>query len=250
MCHRGIHTRQRGRSVLAIGLLLTLSPLLVGGCAAPLVPSRIIYEDPVNFVRLEEDPGVLEEWAPTHHAHPLMIEPEKLREILAGLKVQEHRIGLQRWIQGESPLVPAFTDEELTLLSVQISEALAEAKYNERVTFYLSEPQTLARRIITTGGLYVHKRELHILLGNWRIIYGIPAYGMIYDRRYPMRPTAAKGFDLIFQPSDAVIPMKSSLLDGILANAKDELIIDLTKLDPPDPEVSLMGSCVAHESLC
>jgi hypothetical protein len=224
--------------------------VLLVGCATPHVPSRIVYEDPVNFVRLEEDSEVLVEWAPTHHAHPFTIEPEKLREILAGLKVQEHRVGLQRWIQGESPLVPAFTDEELALLSVQISEALAAAQYNERVTFYLSQPQTFARRIITTGGLYVHKRELHILVGNWRLIYGIPAYGMIYDRRYPMRPTAAKGFDLIFQPSEAVIPSKSSLLDGILANAKDELIIDLTKLEPAELTVSFMKSCENHRSLC
>ena len=225
---------------------------ILAGCAAPHVPSRIIYEDPVNFVRLEEDPEVLPEWPPSHHSHPFTIEPEKLRTILSGLKVQEHWIALQRWLRGESPLVPAFTDEELALLSVRISEALAEAKDNERVTFYLSQPQTFARRIITTGGLYVHGSELHILLGNWRIIYGIPAYGMIYDRRYPMRPTAAKGFDLVFQPPEAVIPMKSSLLDEILANAKDELIIDLSKLappDPPDPEVSLIRSCVTHEPL-
>ncbi|MFY4728491.1 hypothetical protein [Nitrospira sp. BLG_2] len=237
------------RSRMVAVLLMIYSALSVG-CAAPHVPSRIIYEDPVNFVRLEEDSEVLPEWPPSHHSHPFMIEPEKLRTILSGLKVQEHWIALQRWIRGESPLVPAFTDEELDLLSVRISEALAEARNNERVTFYLSQPQTFSRRIITTGGLYVHGTELHILLGNWRIIYGIPAYGMIYDRRYPMRPTAAKGFDLIFQPSQAVIPMKSSLLDGILANAKDELIIDLAKLDPPDPEVSLIRSCVTHESLC
>lgn len=70
-----------------------------------------------------------------------------------------------------------------------------------------------------------------MLLGNWRIIYGIPAYGMIYDRRYPMRPTAAKGFDLRFQPTEAVVPTKSSMLDVIMANAKDELIIDLSKLE-------------------
>jgi hypothetical protein len=213
--------------------------LMLVGCAAPHVPARIIYEDPVNFVRLEEDSEVLAEWPPSHHAHPFRIEPEKLRGILSGLKVREHWIALQRWMRGESPLVPAFTDEELALLSVQISEALAEAKYNERVTFYMSQPQTFARRIITTGGLYLHGTELHILLGNWRIIYGIPAYGMIYDRRYPMRPTAAKGFDLIFQPGEAVIPMKSSFLDGMLANAKDELIIDLTKLEPVDPAISL-----------
>lgn len=225
-------------------LILTLtSVFLLFGCAAPHIPSRIIYEDPVNFVRLEEDPEVLAEWPPSHHSHPFTIEPEKLRTILSGLKVQEHWIALQRWMRGESPLVPAFTDEELALLSVRIAEALAEAKDNERVTFYLSEPQTFARRIITTGGLYVHGTQLHILLGNWRIIYGIPAYGMIYDRRYPMRPTAAKGFDLTFQPSEAVIPMKSSLLDGVLANAKDELIIDLTKLDSPDPEITRRVLC-------
>src|SRR6185437_7393048 len=121
------------------------------------------------------------------------------------------------------------TDEELTLLSVRISEALAEAKDNERVTFYLSEPQTFARRIITSGGLYVHGTELHILLGNWRIIYGIPTYGMIYDRRYPMRPTAAKGFDLYFEPSDAVVKQRSSVWDTIFANTKDELVIDMSR---------------------
>jgi hypothetical protein len=218
-------------------VLALTSALLLSDCAIPHVPSRIVYEDAANFVRLEQDAEVLAEWPPSHHAHPISIEPGKVREILSGLKVQEHRIAPQRWLRGESPLVPAFTDEELKLLSVQLSEALAEAKYNERVTFYLSQPQTLTRRMITTGGLYIHGTELHILLGNWRILYGIPAYGMIYDRRYPMRPTAAKGFDLTFQPSEAVIPMKSSLLDGILANAKDELIIDLTKLDPSDPEV-------------
>lgn len=224
---------------------------MLSGCAIPHVPSRIVYEDPVNFVRLEQDAEVLAEWPPSYHAHPVLIEPGKLQEILSGLKVREHRIALQRWILGgESSLVPAFTDEELELLSMQLSEALAEAKYNERVTFYLSQPQSFARRTITTGGLYVHGTELHFLLGNWRILYGIPAYGMIYDRRYPMRPTAAKGFDLIFQPSEAVIPMKSSLLDGILANAKDELIIDLTKLDPPDAEISLIRPCAPHEPLC
>ena len=241
---------QRKMMTVAIALLLTLYSLLPLGCAAPHVPSRVVYEDPVNFVRLEEDSEVLAEWPPSHHAHPFTIEPEKLRTILSGLKVQEHWIALERWWRGESPLVPAFTDEELAILSVRISEALAAAKEHERVTFYLSEPQTFARRIITTGGLYVHGTELHILLGNWRIIYGIPAYGMIYDRRYPMRPTAAKGFDLRFQPVEAVVPTKSSLLDEILANGKDELVIDLTKLDPPDPEVSLIPSCVDQESPC
>lgn len=237
-----------GLRLMSAGLLLGL--VVMVGCAVPHVPSRIIYEDPVNFVRLEEDAEVLAEWPPTHHAHPFLIEPEKLRGILSGLMVQEHWIALKRWLRGESPLVPAFTDEELTLLSVRLAEALAEAKYNERVTFYLSEPQTFARRIITTGGLYIHGTELHILLGNWRIIYGIPAYGMIYDRRYPMRPTAAKGFDLRFQPPEAVVPIKNSLFDVIMANAKDELVIDLSKLESEEPSISSVGPCLKQETGC
>ena len=231
-------------------VLLTLSPLLLVGCAVPHIPSRIVYEDPVNYVRLEEDADVLAEWPPTHHAHPFTIEPSKVRAILAGMKVQEHRTAPQRWFLGESPVVPAFTDEEITLLSAQLAGALAEATYQERVTFYLSQPQTFARRIITTGGLYIHGKELHFLLGNWRIIYGIPAYGMIYDRRYPMRPTAAKGFDLLFQPADAVIPLRNSLLDGIFANAKDELVVDLTKLESSASVTFLMRRCVNSQALC
>ena len=208
--------------------------VLVAGCAIPHVPSRTVYEDPVNYVRLEEDEGVLPEWPPGHHSHPVVMEPEKLRVILSGLRIQEHRIMPQQWVQGEAPVVPAFTDEEIAWLSIQMAKALAEAKYNERVTFYLSQPQTSRRRIITSGGVYLRGTELHLILGNWRIVYGIPAYGMIYDLRYPMRPTAAKDFDLLFQPPDAVVPLKSSWVDQLLANAQDELVVDLSKIQVPE----------------
>jgi hypothetical protein len=73
---------------------------------------------------------------------------------------------------------------------------------------------------------------------------------MIYDRRYPMRPTAAKGFDLRFQPTEAVVPTKSSMLDEILANAKDELVIDLSKLESFESSVSLRSRCRQHEMTC
>jgi len=209
--------------------------LVLAGCAIPHVPSRIVYEDPVNYVRLEEDKTVLPEWPQGHFSHPAVLEKELLRTILSSLKVQDHRIAPQRWLQGEAPLVPVFTEEELALLSAQLVDGLAQAQYNERVTFYLSQPLTFMRRTITSGGIYVRGNELHLLLGNWRIIYGVPAYGMIYDRRYPMRPTAAKGFNLFFEPADAVIPQESSLMDDLFANTKDELVIDLNKIESTSP---------------
>jgi hypothetical protein len=166
---------------------------------------------------------------------------EDIARILGGISVKEHRIWIQKWLQGEAPLEPAFRPEQLALLSQQIAEALAEARPNERVTYYLSQPQTSVKRMITTGGLYIHGTELHVILGNWQVLYGIPAYGMIYDRRYPMRPTVTKGFDLSFEPDEAIIAQRYSLWDTLLANTDDELVIDLTKIIP-GPIATLSGS--------
>ncbi len=226
--------------LFTFAFLLLPFALLLTACAIPMVPYRAVYEDPVNYVRLEKDDAVLPEWLPSAHAHPKAIGVEDLSRILGSISVKEHRIWLQKKLQGEAPLVPAFRPEELTLLSQQIAAALAAAKPAERVTFYLSQPQTSVKRIITTGGLYVHGTELHFILGNWQIVYGIPTYGMIYDRRYPMRPTAAKGFDLFFEPSEATIALQHSLWDTLLANTTDELVIDLTKTAPA-PLVPLAG---------
>ena len=199
------------------------------GCAIPMVPYRAVYEDPVNYVRLEVDDSVLPEWPPSLHAHPKTMPVEDVARILGGISVKEDQIWLQKWLQGEAPLIPAFRPEELALLSQQIAEAFALARPDERVTFYLSQPQTSVKRIITSGGVYLHGTELHFILGNWQIVYGIPTYGMIYDRRYPMRPTAAKGFYLFFDPGEATITQRHSLWDTLLANTNDELVIDLTK---------------------
>lgn len=214
--------------------------LLLSACAIPMVPYRAVYEDPVNYVRLEVDDSVLPEWAPSAHVHPKAFRPEDVSRILSGISVKERRIWLQRWLQGDAPLVPAFRPEELALLSQQIAEAFSEARPDERVTFYISQPQTSVKRIITTGGLYIHGTELHFILGNWQVLYGIPTYGMIYDRRYPMRPTVAKAFDVYFEPAEATITQRPSLWDSLLANTPDELVIDLTKIvfEPVRPSES------------
>lgn len=200
------------------------------GCEIPQIPHRTIYEDPVNYVRLELDDSVLPEWPPGHHSHPKQFTVEQVTRILRGIMLKERRTWVQKWIQGEAQLVPVFKEEEIQLLAPQLAEAFAAAKHNERITFYLSQPQTSVKRVITSGGMYFQGDQLHVILGNWQFIYGIPTYGMIYDRRYPMRPTAAKGFDLFFHPSDAMILQRSSLWDVLLANEKDELVIDMSVL--------------------
>ena len=207
----------------------------LAGCAVPQVPSRVIYEDPVSFVRLEPDPFFLPEWPPSANSHPATISPDLIARILKGFRVREHRPWLLVKIMGEAPWEPAFREEEVEVLAPRLAEALAQARPNEIVTYYLSRPLTSIKREITSGGVYLKQNELHFILGNRRIIYGIPAYGMVYDRRYPTRPTAAKGFDLVFDPSSAVVKQESSIWDRWLGLEKDEMVINLQKLAPSPP---------------
>ncbi|HQR15651.1 MAG TPA: hypothetical protein PKW52_10980 [Nitrospira sp.] len=213
-------------------VVLAAAVFTAAGCAIPQVPSRTVYEDPVNFVRLELDANVLPEWPPGHFTHPARFSHEQVRRVLMGLTVQEHRTMVQRWIGGDSRRLPMFRDAEIVILVPQLVEALRLARENERVTYYLSQPQTSVKRTITSGGLYIRGTELHFILGNWQTLYGIPAYGMIYDRRYPMNPIISKGFDLFFDLDQALVHQTTSIWDGLLANTKDELVIDLAIVFP------------------
>jgi hypothetical protein len=218
---------------------LALTFLCLAACAIPQIPSRPVYEDPVNFVRLETDPSLPSDIPKTFHSHPYVISPEVMTLILKGFSVQEHRIKPQKIMSGEAPREPAFREDEIALLAAKLSEALARAEPTELVTYYLSRPQTSVKREITTGGVYVRGDHLHFVLGNHRIIYGIPSYGMVYDRRYPMRPTAAKGFDLYFNPETAVVKPSRPLWSRLFGRDKDEMIIDVRKLRTATPAMRL-----------
>ena len=217
----------RLHSLFALALTLAF---LLSSCALPRITSRTVYEDPTNFIRVEADPTVFDEIPATVHAHPVSIDTRVMADILRGFSVREHRNALQRFIAGEAPREPVFRKDEIDLLADRIVEGLAQATPYERVTFYLSRPQTSIKREITSGGLYVSSVHLHFILGNHRIIYGIPAYGMVYDRRYPTMPISAKGFDLFFEPARAVVLRPVSLWDRMLGHEKDETVIDLSKL--------------------
>ncbi|HEX3204436.1 MAG TPA: hypothetical protein VHQ67_06780 [Nitrospiraceae bacterium] len=217
-------------SILGVALA---GALFLVGCAVLPVPARVVYEDPTDFVRLEPDPDVYPDLPETLHNHPAKLSVDAVIELLEGLYVRESRNRLQRYFMGVAPLEPAFRDDEIAWLAPRVAEALAEARPDEQVTFYISYPQTSIKREITSGGLYVHGPRLHFRLANHRIIYGIPAYGLVYDRRYPTSPTAPKGFDLFFDPAAAVIEEQTSWWKYLTGRAKDELVLDLQKVTSP-----------------
>ena len=103
--------------------VLAAAVFTAAGCAIPQVPSRTVYEDPVNFVRLELDANVLPEWPPGHFTHPARFSQEQVRRVLMGLTVQEHRTMVQRWIGDDSRRLPMFRDAEIMILVPQLVEA-------------------------------------------------------------------------------------------------------------------------------
>jgi hypothetical protein len=206
--------------------------LLLLGCAIPQVPSRVVYEDPTSFVRVELDPRVLPEKPDTRHDHPATIAPELIADILRGFSVRDHRLAVHVWVSGQAPVESAFAEAEIQLLAPRLAEGLAGAAPQERVTFYLSYPQTSVKREITSGSLSVKNGHLHFTLSNHRDIYGIPAYGMVYDRRYPALPIVPKDFDVLFEPMAAVVPQSVSLWDTIWGLDRDSVVIDLGRLVP------------------
>ena len=140
---------------------------LLAGCAIPMVPYRAVYEDPVNYVRLEVDDAVLPEWPPSAHAHPKAMRAEDVARILGGISVKEHRIWLQKWLQGEAPLMPAFRPEELALLSQQIAEAFAVAQTG-RTRDVLSQSTANVRQ-----ASHHHRRHLYSTARSCISFWGI-----------------------------------------------------------------------------
>lgn len=211
-------------------VLVLLLLLFLTACAVPGIPGRVIYEDPTTFIRVEPDPQVQPERPDTFHRHPISISVEQFAGVLRGLKVRDHRTTLHIMVSGEALWEPVFREEEIAVLAPGVIEALAQAQYRERVTYYLSRPQTSIRREITTGGVYIQGNHLHFIIANRKIRYAVPAYGIVYDKRYPTRPTGPKWFDLDFEPADALVKQKASFLDLLLGREKDEVVIDLDKL--------------------
>ncbi len=222
-----------------LGLMVAV--LLVGlgwaGCATPPVPARAVYEDPVRFIRLERDPDSYVERPTSLHSHPAQISVDEMVLVLKGLQVRDHRFWLYAMAFGQAEWRPVFSDDEVALLAKQTTLAFEKADATERIAYYLSQPQSSIKREITTGGLYLRGTKLHFILSNHHTQYGVPSYGLIYDRRYPTKPTTPKWFDLTFQPVEAVESRSTGFFQFLFGEEKDEIIIDLSKLGHTLPVV-------------
>jgi hypothetical protein len=128
---------------------------------------------------------------------------------------------------------PAFRKEEMEVLIPRLLEGLELAVPQEIVTFYVSHPVNATKREVTSGGLYVTEGRLHIILSNYRTVYGIPPAGLIYDRRFPLFSLGPLGVDILYEAGEEelVYAEEEGLFDAMFGDARNgEIVLDLSRL--------------------
>ncbi len=215
------------------GLLVTVFVSVLSGCTAPPLYSYLVYENPTSFVRLEFSPWADTEFPETWNAHPTTLSRQQIDKALRGLRVREHRSAPIKWISGLAAMAPVFREEEIEFLAPRLLEGLELAVPQELVTFYVSHPVNATKREVTSGGLYVTEGQLHIILSNYRAIYGIPPAGLIYDRRYPLFSLGPLAVDFLYEAEEKelVVPKEEGLVEAILGDERSgEIVLDLSRL--------------------
>lgn len=203
------------------------------GCASPPFYSYLVYENPTAFVRLEFSPWADSDRPQTWNAHPVTLSRGQIHKALEGLRVREHRAAPIRWVRGMAEREPAFRKEEMEVLIPRLLEGLELAVPQEIVTFYVSHPMNATKREVTSGGLYVTEGRLHIILSNYRTVYGIPPAGLIYDRRFPLFSLGPLGVDILYEAGEEelVYAEEEGLFDAMFGDARNgEIVLDLSRL--------------------
>ncbi len=186
--------------VCALGVVVLLS----AGCITAS-PTRVLYQDNATAISLQ-----LDSKAGKGHSHPAKVSPDELRHILAGVRIQPRSSFVPSILTGEASLVAAFSKDEQTFLARHLSQALAEAKPEELVTFYRRVSTSTVGLAITSGGLFVHDQHLYVILANDRTL---PSEGMsqsivseIDPVENPLLPISRTSFRATFVPATSMVP--------------------------------------------
>ncbi len=213
---------QIGRRFAAI-----LMVSLMSGCATGPLP-RAVYQDPATIIRIQSDSK-----AGPGHSHPATVSPDAIRYVLNGMRIQSRASFVPSILTGEASLNAAFSKDEQAVLGPHLSQALAEAKPDELVTFYRRVSTSAVGLAITSGGLFVHGRHLYLILANNRTK---PSEGMsqsivseIDPVDSPLLPISRAGFRATFIPATSIVPEDERWLWPYIDQGR-VVVIDLLQL--------------------
>jgi hypothetical protein len=181
-----------------------------------------LCEQADRFVRLQTVTTDTRPAGARPFTHPFALSPEDWKSILTELHVQRQAEGLLI-PDPPGPVVQAFSEEEISYLSVTLSKAFAQAQPDEWVVFGLSQSTPQGFTELTTGGGYVEGPSLHIVLANYRKVVGMPSTRQLLWER-PLRPDAGPAYDLVAGNHQTIV-RDSGFVFSHLSYAPSELTI-------------------------
>ncbi|MGH7163904.1 MAG: hypothetical protein ACREIS_00085, partial [Nitrospiraceae bacterium] len=193
--------QQVGAWSLPVLVLLLTWPALAG-CLGPLSYTRTIHESPDRAVRLEARYGAGRDGASLRFAHPIALGEADWAQILNRIYVRHVKSLLSHFAKQPGP-DPAFDESERGYLAKYLAEAFTQARPDQRVVFFLTQPREPEVTEITSGTFFVEGDRIHLVLAN----YHQPAsmsYVLDEIRKDPLRPAGDTFYDLVPQGHQAV----------------------------------------------
>jgi putative oligomerization/nucleic acid binding protein len=229
--------------IFIVPLLLVAAASLGTGPATRVACG--LCEQPDRFVRLQTAPTDSRPVNSQGFTHPFALSPEDWKSILTELHVQRQAEGLLIPVP-PGPVLSAFTEEEVSYLSVTLSKAFVQAQPNEWVVFGMSRSTPQGLTELTTGGGYVEGPSLHVVLANYRKVVTMPSTRQLLWER-PLRPDAGPAYDLVAGNHQTIV-RESGFVPSLLSSAPSELAIAYQALLLGEPAEASVTQQTSAES--
>jgi hypothetical protein len=215
---------------LRASLIILILMVVVSGCASR---RSTVYQDPSLLIAIEPEP------APARQPPAIgqtKLTPEEFEAVLRGFSARKKQ-GLFDYVIG-SQIQPIFPQETLLLFADEALKGLRLTQPGEGVVFEVRRTAKNGLRDETSGTLALRGSLLYLKVDKFRVPERISYEGA--------EGGSGKDFDLLFEPSVAVVQRQEGFAGRWLKGNSPEIIVDvrqaLRRLTPSISEVSESSS--------
>lgn len=160
-------SRAKGWHVVVRVAVCVLGAFVLSNCSRPNLFMRTINEEEHRSVRIQAGYGQGQDGEALKFAHPVAWGETEWGQLLGNVMIQEQKKFLSL---GAGPPVarPAFDQHDRRYLAKYLAEGFQAVKPNEWVVFYLSRPRESGVVEIDSGGFFIERERLHLILSNYR----------------------------------------------------------------------------------
>jgi hypothetical protein len=216
------------RVIIVLGVGLCLSGCETGPTSFPILDQTEIRVEVTSGPTVSSDKTT-----------PFQVTPVQMAKILKGLQIIERNTIIGFGVFGQKEGTPAFVAEEIVKLAPALSRGLRLSSSRDIVTFYSLMAGQKGDPLVTSGGVFIHNGQLHMLLANCRSRPSETSNSFVtgseLDHRHaPLSPIGRYQFRVEFNPKSALVTKdgKEDHSWGPYIDASQVVILDLVQLFP------------------